>query len=1270
MMKQDIKICTSPDGAKIAYATVGNGPALVKAANWISHLEYDWNSPVWRHWLERFSEHHTLVRYDKRGCGLSDRDVNDFSLNAQVTDLETVVAELNLKKFPLLGLSGGGVVALVYAARHPEKVSHLILCGSYVKGRLKRGESQEQLEEVQMMLKVMKLGWGKANPAFRQVYTSLFIPEGTEQQIHWFNELQRISTSPEKAVQMATASYSFDVTELAKQITIPTLILHARKDAVVAFEQSRQLASLIPNSLFVPLESKNHILLETEPAWQRFLSEVYEFIGVKIDLENDSYDNSKKKKTKSFGEIFEGQNITHYKILKKLGEGGMGVVYKAEDIKLHRSVALKFLPTSLTSNKQAKERFIKEARAASGLDHPNICTIHEIDETEEGRMFISMGYYEGMTLNNIIAKGQIEIDEVIEIAIQSTSGLAKAHQRGIIHRDIKPANLVVTNDGQVKILDFGIAKLIGESKSTQENLQIGTIAHISPEQLKGENFDHRSDIWSLGVVIYEMLTGKLPFVGEYDQAIFYSILNEEPTPIKNQRSEVPKALEDIVMKAISKNPADRYQYIEDMQKELITCMESQRYSGKSSSESENSKRHRKLSAIMFTDMVGYSAMAQKNESLAIELLEKHRQLLRPLFQKHSGNEIETIGDAFFVEFNSAFEAVSCAVEIQNTLQERNLKTDPGKQIIIRIGLHVGDVVHIGKYVHGDGVNIAARLEPLSKPGGICLSEDVVRQIKNKIDLPVRNMGPQKLKNIESIVDVYCIEFPWESKSLKKPKLPFDRILQKRNVITFSLILIAVIAVIFILKNFQLSSITEFNNRIAVLPLVNISQNSEDDYFADGMTEELISQLAKIGGLNVIARTSVLKYKNTNMNINEIGRELDVGTILEGSVRKASNVARVTVQLIDVDTQEHLWAEEYDRELKDIFKMQSDIALRIATELKIQLGATEKQQIEKNGTSSAEAYRLYLLGKQKLNERTGESIQNGLSYFQDAIELDPEFALAYVGIADCYTLIAGAEFGSLPLEKAIGLAKDAINNALQLDNTLAEAYNALAYLEFRLEWDWKAAENNFKKAIELKPGYASAYERYALYLALLGRYDEALPLMLRANELDPLSASVSTGIGRIYHFSGQYNKAIEQYKKTLKMYPDYAEALFALGLSYSYSKRYELAIPTLQKALELSNGRLVIQVALARAYTGSGNNEEALKIRENLIQQQQNRHISPYYFAMMDAAMGNKDAALDSLYKSYKEHFGILVYLKASPFFNDLQSEPRFIELLRMIGLED
>ena len=956
------------------------------------------------------------------------------------------------------------------------------------------------------------------------------------------------------------------------------------------------------------------------------------------------------------------KTILHYKILEKLGEGGMGVVYKAEDTKLHRQVALKFLPSSLTSDPDAKERFIQEARAASALDHPNVCTIHEINETEDGQMFIAMACYEGMTLSDKIAKGQIPIDEIIDIAIQITSGLAKAHQQNIIHRDIKPANIVWTEDGLVKILDFGIAKLIKGSRVTREALNIGTVAHISPEQIRGDKVDHRTDIWSLGVVMYEMITGQLPFKGEYDQAIIYSVLNEEPEPLLEIRPEVSTNLYSVVMKALSKKPDERYQSADELLKELINCKDTNIQTGSSGGQ-------RKLAAIMFTDMVGYSALAQENESLSIELLEVHRQLLRPIFGRHSGKEIETIGDAFFVEFNSALGAVNCAIEIQNKMFERNKKVESNRRIELRIGLHVGDVIHIGKHVHGDGVNIAARLEPLSTVGGICISEDVYRQVHNKIAFPLAKQGTKNLKNIKAPVEVYSIILPWDKNQQQSKKSISLRPSTKRNIISFVLVIIAVLAVLLIKNIFDDLPTGARNNRIAVLPIVNISETSEDDYFADGMTEELISQLAKISGLNVIARTSVMKYKNAGMNIEEIGNELDVATILEGSVRMSSNKTRITMQLIDVNTQEHLWAQEYDRELKDIFSIQSDIALRIANEMKVQLLTSEKQQIEKMGTENAEAYRLYLLGKQQLNQRTGESIQKGLSYFQNAIELDPTFALAHVGVADCYTLIGGAGYGSFPREKAVDLAKNAINTALQLDETLAEAYNSLAYLKFRVEWDWKDAESNFKRAIELKPGYASAYEKYALYLAVLGRYDEALPLMNRAFELDPLSASVSTGIGRIYHFSHQFDKAIEQYNKTLEMNPDYVEAVFALGLSYSHSKRYDQAISVLKKALELSNGRLIILSSLANAYAKNDMREEALKIKDDLIMLQKEKYISPFYFALIDTPLGNIDAAVDSLYKSYDEHFGILVYLKASPFYEDLKSEPRFIKLTQMIGLE-
>jgi TolB-like protein/class 3 adenylate cyclase/Flp pilus assembly protein TadD len=682
-----------------------------------------------------------------------------------------------------------------------------------------------------------------------------------------------------------------------------------------------------------------------------------------------------------------------------------------------------------------------------------------------------------------------------------------------------------------------------------------------------------------------------------------------------------------------------------------------------------SDRNRKLVAIMFTDMVGYSALAQRNEALALDLLEEHRNLLRPLFPKHGGKEVETVGDAFFVEFKSALEAVRCAIEIQRILFERNSKIESEKHIKLRIGLHVGDVISMGKHVHGDGVNIAARLEPLSKPGGICLSGDVARQIHNKIDFPLTKLRLEKLKNIQVPVDVHHILLPWEDEQKRERKSIFRKSTDKKFII-YSGMTFAVLMAIFILwYSMPTATNTERNNRIAVLPLVNISENEEDEYFADGMTEELISKLAKIRGLKVIARTSVEKYKDTQLNIEEIGAELNVGTILEGSVRKTYEKARIMVQLIDVKTQEHLWTEEYNRDLKDIFAIQSGIALKIANELKIQLVAIEKQQIEKMGSNNTEAYRSYLLGKFYLKKRTESAILRSLEYFEDAINLDPAYALAYVGIADCYTLIGGAGYGSLQRDQVIRKAKDAINRAFELDGTLAEAYSSQAYINFRLEWNWLEAERNFKKTIELNPGYGAAYERYALFLALFGRYDEAIPMMQHAYELDPLSASVGTGIGRIYHFSRQFDKAIEQYKGILEMDPDYVEAVFGLGQSYIQKKMYKEGIFELKRAVELSNNRPIFIASLGCAYAMNGTRDKAETIARDLVHLQNERSVSPFYSAIVNAYLGNTNDAIKSLYKAYEKRSGLLVYMKASPMLDPLRNEPEFIKLLQQMGME-
>ena len=447
----------------------------------------------------------------------------------------------------------------------------------------------------------------------------------------------------------------------------------------------------------------------------------------------------------------EGQMVSHYEILEKLGGGGMGVVYKARDLKLDRTVALKFLPPHLSLDDEVKQRFIQEAKAASGLDHPNICTIYEIGETEAHQLFIAMAFYEGQMLQAKIERGPMPVEEAIDYAVQVAEGLSRAHASGIVHRDIKPANVIVTEQGRVKLLDFGLAK-VADVSLTKAGSRPGTVAYMSPEQTHGKAVDARTDLWSLGVVLYEMLTGVRPFPGDNEQAVIYSILNQDPEPLHKEDSEVPEELTRMVEKLLSKDPNARYASAEALLAELRLLS--------SHLPAKAGLQQRKLAAIMFTDMVGYSALTQTNESLALALLEEHRRLLRPLFPKHGGREIETIGDAFFVEFASALEAVRCAVAIQRALFTRNESVSEQKQIKIRIGVHLGDVVVRGENVLGDGVNIAARVEPLAKPGGICISEDVARQVQNKIELPLQKLGKKRLKNIRLPMDVYAVELPW------------------------------------------------------------------------------------------------------------------------------------------------------------------------------------------------------------------------------------------------------------------------------------------------------------------------------------------------------------------------------------------------------------------------------------------------------------------------------------------------------------------------------
>lgn len=788
------------------------------------------------------------------------------------------------------------------------------------------------------------------------------------------------------------------------------------------------------------------------------------------------------------GTLFAGR----YEIIEELGRGGMGAVYRAEDTKVEQEIALKLIKPEIASDKTTIQRFQNELKTARQISHRNVCRMYDLGEDGDTR-FITMEYVRGEDLKSFIRRSKrLSIATAVDIAAQICEGLAEAHRLGVVHRDLKPGNIMIDGEGEVRILDFGIARSLKEKGLTVTGSMIGTPAYMSPEQAEAGEIDHRADLYSLGVILYEMVTGSVPFEGETALSTAMKHKGESPEDPKHYNLQTPEELSRLILKCLEKKKEDRYQSAEKLQQEL-----------------------RNIEKDISTE----GGIADKKEA-------------GPSGRKTGSSRWNKI-------------------------------------LVPVLGLVV----------------LAAALVAIWKlrPG--------------KESLPIQTGIP----------------------------------------------------------------------RIAVLSFEDLSPNKDQGHQCEAFAERINTALSSIDNLVVLAPDSSYLYKGREVGNIELGKMLSVGYLIRGSLQISGDSLQILTRLIDASDNSVLWTEPFDGKLEDIFDIQDKISLTVVDKLKIKLMGSDEQDIQKRYTEDIEAYSLYAQGLYFWNRRTSETMEKAIEYFRQAVQKDPNYALAYAGLADCYNLLSF--YSNKPPMETFPKAREAAQKALSLDEELAEAHNSLAYVKSRFDWDWEGAERAYKRTLELNPNYAIGHQWYAEFLNQQGRTKEAIAEMQKALALSPASLIINTIMGYMYTAIGQPDRAVQILKKTIEMDPNFGHAHAVLGLAYWLLDRIPESLDEVNTAIELSGRMDLYSLYLGVNYVKAGKREEARQIIDSMVEQSESRFVSPFYIASIHVALGEFDKAFEFLDKAYEMRDDTLIMIKKYPWMDSIREDPRYFDLLRKIGME-